>query len=538
MFETPFILIISSAILVLILLGLFLSRYNIKYITLSLTGLALILAYLSYTITIDLNRFDSESIILKIIAIFLFLLSSIGIVRYGIHFRSKYLHVTCSKINVSFHFKKRLSGFFKWFTYRENIIVCIIAVVVLITHLVNIDNPSYKMGDEGYYATDAAAIADGANMVLLEHPPLAKWFIAAGISVFGDNATGWRIFPIIFGIASIFIFYLLCKTLCGNFKTETKAPKWFRPEIFIPLLATFLFAFENLSFVLAHTAMLDVFYLAFMLLGFLFYLRHNYYSCGIAMGLSMLCKETALLGVIAIALHWLIVNRREILEEIKWMLPVLKQKREPELRPSRILDIFKVMVSVVITWIVMLPLLEVFNTANWNPVLRTFYIAWHNLLLSMREHGAGFWEPTDAWTWIIWQPLQNFDYEAQVQYFMAVSYSLLVLIIPGLVYLIYRACRDINNKNSVAVFTFCWIFSVYGLLAIFSLIVSRPMYLFHFYATIPALCIMVALAFWELWNVMRKRRLTAIAYYVLLAILIIATVAVFFIMSPYSKCLL
>jgi dolichyl-phosphate-mannose--protein O-mannosyl transferase len=443
-----------------------------------------------------------------------------------------------SKRVVSFHFKKRFFEFFRWFTYKENIIVCIIAAVVLITHLINIDNPSHMIGDEGYYANDAAAIADGANMVILEHPPLAKWFIAAGISIFGDNATGWRIFPIIFGIASIFIFFLMCKTLCRNLAADTKAGKWFRPEIFIPLLATFLFAFENLSFVLAHMAMLDVFYLAFMLLGFLFYLKHNYYSCGIAMGLSLLCKETAILGVIAIALHWLIVNRREILAEIKWMLPVLKQRREPELLHSPILDIFKVMITVVITWIILLQLLEVFNTADWNPVLRTFYIIWHNLLLSIKEGGGGFLHPTDAWTWIAWQQLQNFDNTSRTQYFMVVSISLLVLIIPGLVYLGYRSVRVINNKYSIAVFSFCWIFSVYGLLAIFSLIVDRPMYLFHFYATVPALCITIAMGFWEWWNLRQKQHKTKTVYYLFFTIYIAVTVAVFFIMSPFSKCLL
>jgi predicted membrane-bound dolichyl-phosphate-mannose-protein mannosyltransferase len=56
------------------------------------------------------------------------------------------------------------------------------------------------------------------------------------------------------------------------------------------VFATFLFAFENMSFAQSGIAMLDVFYVTLMLAGFLFYLRGNYLRCGILMGLSMLCK--------------------------------------------------------------------------------------------------------------------------------------------------------------------------------------------------------------------------------------------------------
>jgi len=44
--------------------------------------------------------------------------------------------------------------------------------------------------------------------------------------------------------------------------------KWSKPAVFIPVMSTFLFAFENLSFVMAHMAMLDVFYVTFMLWDF------------------------------------------------------------------------------------------------------------------------------------------------------------------------------------------------------------------------------------------------------------------------------
>ena len=60
---------------------------------------------------------------------------------------------------------------------------------------------------------------------------------------------------------------------------------------------------------MAHFAMLDVFYVTFMLLGFLFYLRGKYWWCGVAMGLSVLCKIIAFMAVLVIVFHWALTRR-------------------------------------------------------------------------------------------------------------------------------------------------------------------------------------------------------------------------------------
>jgi len=100
------------------------------------------------------------------------------------------------------------------------------------------------------------------------------------MSVFGRHAFGFRMPSIVFGIAAIFIFYLICRTLVRRgLPTLAEAGRagtwnyWFQPVVFVPLLATFLFAVDPLSFDLAHIGMLDVFSVTLMLLGFLFYLR-------------------------------------------------------------------------------------------------------------------------------------------------------------------------------------------------------------------------------------------------------------------------
>src|SRR5215471_12210367 len=53
--------------------------------------------------------------------------------------------------------------------------------------------------DEGYYVPAAREFLIGAPTSNAQHPPLAKYFIAASIKMFGDNPFGWRFFSIFAG---------------------------------------------------------------------------------------------------------------------------------------------------------------------------------------------------------------------------------------------------------------------------------------------------------------------------------------------------
>jgi dolichyl-phosphate-mannose-protein mannosyltransferase len=85
------------------------------------------------------------------------------------------------------------------------------------------------------------------------HPPLAVLMIALSIGLFGDNGFGWRFLSVCFGSVAVLVFYLLLK------KAAEKK---------VALIGTFLFSFDNLIFVQSRVAMLDIFTLTFMLLGF------------------------------------------------------------------------------------------------------------------------------------------------------------------------------------------------------------------------------------------------------------------------------
>ena len=123
--------------------------------------------------------------------------------------------------------------------------LCLLVLIVLIIHFSTIMQPSALIFDESYYVPAARSIIQGTGTDIIEHPPLGQLLIVSGISLFGDGPLGWRFFSVIFGAVSIVLFYLICRQLKMPRNTS--------------FLATFLFSIENMSFILAGIAMLDVF---------------------------------------------------------------------------------------------------------------------------------------------------------------------------------------------------------------------------------------------------------------------------------------
>ncbi|MGZ4203816.1 MAG: phospholipid carrier-dependent glycosyltransferase [Actinomycetota bacterium] len=91
---------------------------------------------------------------------------------------------------------------------------------------------------------------DGAYVV---HPPVGKWFIAAGIKIFGDRPFGWRFFGALLGTFSVLIMYLLALRLW-------RSPWW-------AAAAGALLAADGLWFAQSRIAMLDIYMAVFVLAG-------------------------------------------------------------------------------------------------------------------------------------------------------------------------------------------------------------------------------------------------------------------------------
>ena len=377
----------------------------------------------------------------------------------------------------------------RWIWGWEYFWLCLLVVLVLALHFSTIMQPTQLVFDEQYYVEDARSILQGQDTLYPEHPPLGKLTIAAGILLFGDNPLGWRFFSVIFGALGIALFYLICRKLAMS-KEAT-------------FLATFLLAVENLTFVQASVAMLDVYSLTFMLGSFLLYLQGRYKLSGVSVGLGGLAKLSGALAFPAIFLHWLFTRR------------------------ANFRRIFTMMLLAPISFLTLMPLFDFAVWGRWlNPITRVETM----LSLSGRLTFANtdYVALSRPWDWILHPEVMT--YWGEPHYIAAISFTIWALIIPSVVYMVFRAARS----NDAAIFGLLWFASTYLFWIPVSCITDRISFVYYFYPTVGAICIGLGLGLSQLWGIWQTRRTgklrwvagVAVSGYLLLHII------VFVILSP------
>jgi dolichyl-phosphate-mannose--protein O-mannosyl transferase len=135
-----------------------------------------------------------------------------------------------------------------------------------------------------------------------EHPPLAKWLIGMGIAAAGDTPLGWRLAAMVFGGIAIAGMYALGLAV-------------FR-ERALALWVACATLFNMMVFVLARTAMLDIFMLAFLVWGIaavsfawddgcpLRQVNLLLAFAGVMFGLATACKWLGIVPAIFLLLLW------------------------------------------------------------------------------------------------------------------------------------------------------------------------------------------------------------------------------------------
>ncbi len=170
----------------------------------------------------------------------------------------------------------------------------LIALASFVLRIINLGLPKGFVFDEVYYVDGARDFLkhgveiDGANPEFIVHPPVGKWLIASGIKLFGDNEYGWRFASAVFGTLLILLFARLVHVL-----------------FYSPLLTGLgaaLMALDGLLLVHSRTALLDLFLTFFTLLGVLLWHRNRHIWAGIAFGLAIGCKWSAIYFVAVIGL--------------------------------------------------------------------------------------------------------------------------------------------------------------------------------------------------------------------------------------------
>jgi len=170
----------------------------------------------------------------------------------------------------------------------------LIAIAAFLVRIINLGSPKGLVFDEVYYVDGARDLlkygveVSGADPEFIVHPPVGKWLIASGIKLFGDNEFGWRSASAVFGTLLILLFARLVHVL------------FYSP--LLTALGAALMALDGLLLVHSRTALLDLFLTFFTLLGVLLWHRNRHIWAGIAFGLAIGCKWSAIYFVAIIGL--------------------------------------------------------------------------------------------------------------------------------------------------------------------------------------------------------------------------------------------
>jgi dolichyl-phosphate-mannose-protein mannosyltransferase len=313
------------------------------------------------------------------------------------------------------------------------------------------------------------------------------------IYVFDDNPWGWRVFPILFGTAGIVLFYFICRRLDMSPRASS--------------IAAFLLALENLTFVQASVAMLDVFYVTIMLAAFLLYLHRKYIATGVAVGLSALAKLSGAMAGPVVGIHWLFTRGWR---DNKWFL----------------ITIFFAIAAFIYFMIIFDFTIVRSGDGFVDPITRikTMLTQSGSLTYANVDHPSKSY----PWEWLyLYKPMA---YWIMPHYTAAISFTIWALIVPSFGYMVFRAIKG----SDAARFGLAWFTGTYLLWMVAVLITDRVSYIFYFYPTVGAVCIGLGLGLERLLQLFQDRRRGKLKWTALSIVIIflLAHLLSFIILSP------
>ncbi len=371
---------------------------------------------------------------------------------------------------------------------RTTIYIIALTTLSLLLRVHRLDIPDRLIGDEVYYVPAARSILGwGEEGVPMDprpaHPPLGKMLIALGIFLFGDQPFGWRIMSAIAGTAAIPLFYLTVKRLFSG-----------RKEVeFATIIASFLFAFEALTFYFSRVARIDIFMLVFLLAGIYFLLderpRRKIFSAPF-FAASFLAKEAVLVVVVPLLLYT--------------GLKVVKKRRGGQtLRYDwkTVLLLFAATGGSIVAlwyfleWVILVPrasniveriMLMVSRLSISNPraVGRSEIWQWFfNYPVTKAvgvQPGSGL-SPSNVATGPLLTP------GVLYAYFVQVSWTIIIFMLPVMVYSLLRSTRD----QAAMFLVFYWFGGLFGWIVVNS-VFRGLVYLFYLLPLLPPVIIAIS----------------------------------------------
>ncbi|MDQ3732533.1 MAG: phospholipid carrier-dependent glycosyltransferase [Actinomycetota bacterium] len=141
---------------------------------------------------------------------------------------------------------------------RALVIAAGLGAIALWMRLWRLSYPPELIFDEAYYPVHANEMLElgseyNRGYDYIVHPPLGKWLIGLGETVFGHTPVGWRVPSAIAGTLCVLLLFWIARRMTGS--------------TFLGAIAGLLLASDGFSFVLGRTGLLDIFVPMFVLGG-------------------------------------------------------------------------------------------------------------------------------------------------------------------------------------------------------------------------------------------------------------------------------
>jgi len=340
----------------------------------------------------------------------------------------------------------------------------------VLTKIFWLGTPAFSTADENYYLEAALQYQKGNYSVNLEHPPLGKLLILAGIDLWGNNPVGWRVPSLVFGTLGIFLVFLLTKVI---FKNQRLA-----------IWAAILLSLDFLWFIHSRTAMLDIFVSTFILATTIFLWQYLQKPS---------TKRAVILGIflgLTIAVKWVglfLVGLIVIFSACQSIFNL-----QAKFRPKDLIFIF-----LAATLFYLLPYLFFWQDLS----LTKFFLI---QIKMARIHLGGLW-PTQtnaqaAWSWFLpgRSTIYSFVGGEKVTAIIGLGHPLIFWLWPVVfLALAKETLANLPHKKQLGLF---FVLAFFSALFFPWLVSLRPTFLFYVLPTVPFVCLGIAYLLEKIWE--------------------------------------
>ena len=330
--------------------------------------------------------------------------------------------------------------------------------------------------DEVYYVRAAEDYLRGEDPYEWTHPPLGKLIITAGISILGYSPFSWRIIGVLFGALLIPLIYFLGKSIFGTFLGG-----------FIP---AFLVSFDFMHYTMARIATVDTYLVFFLTASHYFFFKHiknvrksrsKFFTSSLLLSiiffaLGFSTKWTALFGFFGQLVLFALINLRDNDRTAEEMLGKVKMF-------SRYLPYMLVWSLLVIPlyFLTFVPYMAIGH--NLEDVLQRQWMMfnYHSMLKTVHPFSSEWW----SWPFIlkpVWFYCSGVRGETRSTITCMGNPAIWYFGFISILFVTFTALKKkrLNPLFISVIFFSQWL--PYALL-------SRPLFLYHFYPNLPFLCL-------------------------------------------------